>query len=238
MVSSPNATHDSDAGIFSANGRTVVTSFGWAWGTAILTLAFYFSRSPNVGWDPVIDTIVKPRTYVLLWKIVLIPGRTRYGTVRSIVSRSPRPAGCRRAARAGPRRGGTPRLSRVRHPLDAAASADMLAWGNSGFSIDAFRPDHALSSPTACLLSALGTPAAVLRPPTVTSLDKRECRQAGRSRGRWEQATHEPLISRARLAEAALTGPSLAGWAKGRGACFAAGSAGRVRCRSEPCGRS
>jgi len=31
-VSSPNATHDSDAGILSANGRTVVTSFGWAWG--------------------------------------------------------------------------------------------------------------------------------------------------------------------------------------------------------------
>jgi hypothetical protein len=26
--------------------------------------------------------------------------------------------------------------------LDAAAAADMLAWENSGFSIDAFRPDH------------------------------------------------------------------------------------------------
>ena len=32
------------------------------------------------------------------------------------------------------------RLARL---LDAAAAADMLGWENSGFSIDAFRPDHA-----------------------------------------------------------------------------------------------
>ena len=35
-----------------------------------------------------------------------------------------------------------------------AAAADMLAWVNSGFSVDAFRPDHALTAPSACLVSA------------------------------------------------------------------------------------
>jgi len=32
------------------------------------------------------------------------------------------------------------RLTRL---LDAAAAADILAWENSGFSVDAFCPDHA-----------------------------------------------------------------------------------------------
>ena len=34
------------------------------------------------------------------------------------------------------------RWFRMQRLLDAAAAADMLAWENSGFSIDAFRPDH------------------------------------------------------------------------------------------------
>jgi len=59
------------------------------------------------------------------------------------------------------------RWFRLAYLLDASPAADMLAWENSGFSIDAFRADRALSFPTACLLSALGTPAAVLRPATL-----------------------------------------------------------------------
>ena len=51
--------------------------------------------------------------------------------------------------------------------FDAAAAADMLAWENSGFSVDAFRPDHALTAPSACLVSASRTPAAVLRPAAI-----------------------------------------------------------------------
>jgi hypothetical protein len=35
------------------------------------------------------------------------------------------------------------RWFRLNRLLDAAAAANMLAWENSGFSIDAFRPDHA-----------------------------------------------------------------------------------------------
>ena len=34
------------------------------------------------------------------------------------------------------------RWFRLAHLLDAAAAADMLAWENSGFSIDAFRADR------------------------------------------------------------------------------------------------
>ena len=34
------------------------------------------------------------------------------------------------------------RWFRFTHLLDAAAAADMLAWENSGFSIDAFRPQR------------------------------------------------------------------------------------------------
>ena len=34
------------------------------------------------------------------------------------------------------------RWFRMQRLLDAAAAADMLAWENSGSSIDAFRPDH------------------------------------------------------------------------------------------------
>ena len=43
------------------------------------------------------------------------------------------------------------RLARL---LDAAAAADMLAWENSGFSVDATCPDHTLTAPSACLVSA------------------------------------------------------------------------------------
>jgi hypothetical protein len=48
--------------------------------------------------------------------------------------------------------------------LDAGAAGDMLARENSGFSVDAFPADHALTFPSACLVSAFGTPPAVLRP--------------------------------------------------------------------------
>jgi hypothetical protein len=84
-----------DAGILSAKGRTVVTSFGWAWAIAILAFAFYFSSSLNGGWDPVIDTIVKLRTYVLLWKIVLPKDKPErlsgFQSMRASGSRSYRP---------------------------------------------------------------------------------------------------------------------------------------------------
>jgi len=46
------------------------------------------------------------------------------------------------------------RWFRMQRLLAAAAAADMLAWVNSGFSVDAFRPDHALTAPSACLVSA------------------------------------------------------------------------------------
>ena len=59
------------------------------------------------------------------------------------------------------------RWFRMQRLLDAAAAADMLAWENSGFSVDAFRPDHALTAPSACLVSASRTPAAVLRPAAI-----------------------------------------------------------------------
>jgi hypothetical protein len=59
------------------------------------------------------------------------------------------------------------RWFRLAHLLDASAAADMFAWENSGFSIDAFRPHRDQRYPTAWLLSALGTPAAVLRPAAV-----------------------------------------------------------------------
>ncbi len=52
--------------------------------------------------------------------------------------------------------------------LDAAAATDMLAWENSGFSVDSsVRPDHTHRSRRAELFSELGTPAAVLRPATL-----------------------------------------------------------------------
>ena len=38
--------------------------------------------------------------------------------------------------------------------LDAAAATDMLAWENSGFSVDATCPDHTHTAPSACLVSA------------------------------------------------------------------------------------
>ena len=45
------------------------------------------------------------------------------------------------------------RWFRMQRLLDAAAAADMLAWENSGFSIDAFRPDHTSRPRCAQLLS-------------------------------------------------------------------------------------
>ena len=48
--------------------------------------------------------------------------------------------------------------------LDAAAAADMLAWENSGFSVDATCPDHAHRPRCAQLFSGSRTPVAVLRP--------------------------------------------------------------------------
>ena len=51
--------------------------------------------------------------------------------------------------------------------LDAAAAADMLAWENSGFSVDATCPDHAHRPRCAQLFSGSRTPVAVLRPAPV-----------------------------------------------------------------------
>jgi hypothetical protein len=56
------------------------------------------------------------------------------------------------------------RWFRLAHLLDASAAADMLAWENSGFSIDAFRADLAHRARRAELLPELGTPAAALCP--------------------------------------------------------------------------
>jgi hypothetical protein len=53
--------------------------------------------------------------------------------------------------------------------LDAAAATDMLAWENSGFSIDAFRADHTHRPRRAELFSELGTPASILRPAAAES---------------------------------------------------------------------
>ena len=53
--------------------------------------------------------------------------------------------------------------------LDAAAATDMLAWENSGFSIDAFRADHTHRPRRAELFSEFGTPASILRPATLCS---------------------------------------------------------------------
>jgi hypothetical protein len=56
------------------------------------------------------------------------------------------------------------RWFRMQRLLDADAGGDTLARENSGFSVAAFRPDHALTSPSACIVSASGTPPAALRP--------------------------------------------------------------------------
>ena len=56
------------------------------------------------------------------------------------------------------------RWFRMQRHLDAGAAGDMLARENSGFSVDAFPADHALTFPSACLVSASGTPPAVLLP--------------------------------------------------------------------------
>jgi hypothetical protein len=56
------------------------------------------------------------------------------------------------------------RLARL---LDAAAAADMLPWDNSGFSVDAFRPDHAPRPRCAELFSDSRTSVAVLRPAAI-----------------------------------------------------------------------
>jgi hypothetical protein len=53
------------------------------------------------------------------------------------------------------------RWFRMQWLLDAAAAADMLAWENSGFSVDAFRPDHAHRPRCAQLFSESRTPAAL-----------------------------------------------------------------------------
>ena len=57
------------------------------------------------------------------------------------------------------------RWFRLNRLLDTTAEADMLAWEKSGFSVDAFDPDHAPPPRRAELFSELGASPAVLRPP-------------------------------------------------------------------------
>jgi hypothetical protein len=52
-------------------------------------------------------------------------------------------------------------------PRAVAAAADMLAWENSGFSVDAFRPDHAHRPRCAQLFSESRAPSPILRPAAI-----------------------------------------------------------------------
>ena len=122
------------------------------------------------------------------------------------------------------------RWFRMQRLLDVAAAADMLAWKNSGFSIDASvritlnRPGRA-DWDTVCA----GTRKTPPRREKAGGRAKAWC-----SPGRQQHATHEPLISRAMREEVPLAGPSSGGRCKRDGSSGRTAASALPRCLRHP----